>query len=169
MNFLNNFSHLLLDESDSSEEEEGGGTNDGGGKEPKEEKEGEGNDSDSDSDDESLIPEAVWGALAVARGKFAEVAKHTVATVKRDLNEFKDSVKEEAWAASEHTAHVNGRVNDSEFRADLTATAHDAFEATTDVLEGVGQKVEKFGSSMFRGAGQGRDCGLAPHALCTRT
>jgi hypothetical protein len=61
------------------------------------------------------------------------VAKHTVETVKRDLSEFKESVREDVHVVGEewreHTAHAHDKVSDPEFREGIATTAHDAFEA----------------------------------------
>ena len=166
MNFLKsvgtNLGNLLLD-SDSDSDSEDDRRDASGAKSPRGSEGSEDQektrtrrlDDDDDDDDEPLIPDAVWGALASARGKLAEVAKSTVDTVRRDLSEFREAVREDVHVVGESLSeHVEQAVHDAEFRDGIATTAHDAFEATTDALEEVGQKVEHFGSSVFRGAGE---------------
>ena len=76
-----------------------------------------------DEGDEKLIPDAVWGALAAARGKISEVAStvradvaSAVEVVRHDLSEFNDRAVDE-------TAAFAGDVDD-ENETPPTAKSH---------------------------------------------
>ncbi len=117
-----------------------------------------------DEGDEKLIPDAVWGALAAARGKISKVAStvradvaSAVEVVRHDLSEFNDRAVDETAAfagdvaAAEYSAGLGldaaGDVDDDDDddgpRLDPDV-AH-AFDATVDALDDVGHRVEELG------------------------
>ena len=122
-------------------------------------------DDSDDEGDEKLIPDAVWGALAAARGKISEVAstvKRDVASavevVKHDLSEFNDRAVDETAAfagdvaAAEYSTGLG--LDDDETDSDggaarLDADVVDAFDNAVDALDDVGHKVEEFGVKML--------------------
>jgi hypothetical protein len=122
-------------------------------------------DDSDDEGDEKLIPDAVWGALAAARGKISEVAstvKRDVASavevVKHDLSEFNDRAVDETAAfagdvaAAEYSTGLG--LDDDDTVSDggaarLDADVVDAFDNAVDALDDVGHKVEEFGVKML--------------------
>ena len=122
-------------------------------------------DDSDDEGDEKLIPDAVWGAFAAARGKISEVAstvKRDVASavevVKHDLSEFNDRAVDETAAfagdvaAAEYSTGLG--LDDDETDSDgggarLDADVVDAFDNAVDALDDVGHKVEEFGVKML--------------------
>ena len=131
---------------------------------PDAEPDGSFDDSD-DEGDEKLIPDAVWGALAAARGKISEVAstvKRDVASavevVKHDLSEFNDRAVDETAAfagdvaAAEYSTGLGLDDDDTDSdggAARLDADVVDAFDNAVDALDDVGHKVEEFGVKML--------------------
>ena len=122
-------------------------------------------DDSDDEGDEKLIPDAVWGALAAARGKISEVAstvKRDVASavevVKHDLSEFNDRAVDETAAfagdvaAAEYSTGLGLDDDDTDSdggAARLDADVVDAFDNAVDALDDVGHKVEEFGVKML--------------------
>ena len=122
-------------------------------------------DDSDDEGDEKLIPDAVWGALAAARGKISEVAstvKRDVASavevVKHDLSEFNDRAVDETAAfagdvaAAEYSTGLGLDDDDTDSDgggARLDADVVDAFDNAVDALDDVGHKVEEFGVKML--------------------
>ena len=119
-----------------------------------------------DEGDEKLIPDAVWGALAAARGKISEVAStvradvaSAVEVVRHDLSEFNDRAVDETAAfagdvaAAEYSAGLGldaaGDDDDDDDDDDdgprLDPDVAQAFDATVDALDDVGHRVEELG------------------------
>jgi len=121
-----------------------------------------------DEGDEKLIPDAVWGALAAARGKISEVAStvradvaSAVEVVRHDLSEFNDRAVDETAAfagdvaAAEYSAGLGLDANLGDDGDDDDTAGDDgprldpdvarAFDATVDALDDVGHRVEDFG------------------------
>ena len=121
-----------------------------------------------DEGDEKLIPDAVWGALAAARGKISEVAStvradvaSAVEVVRHDLSEFNDRAVDETAAfagdvaAAEYSAGLGLDANLGDGDDDDDTAGDDgprldpdvarAFDATVDALDDVGHRVEDFG------------------------
>ena len=125
-----------------------------------------------DEGDEKLIPDAVWGALAAARGKISEVAStvradvaSAVEVVRHDLSEFNDRAADETAAfagdvaAAEYAAGLGLDATGDGDTAGDTAGDDDgprldpdvarAFDATVDALDDVGHRVEELGVRML--------------------
>ena len=138
---------------------------------PPEEADGSFETSD-DEGDEKLIPDAVWGALAAARGKISEVAStvradvaSAVEVVRHDLSEFNDRAVDETAAfagdvaAAEYSAGLGLDANLGDDGDDDDTAGDDgprldpdvarAFDATVDALDDVGHRVEELGVRML--------------------
>ena len=121
-----------------------------------------------DEGDEKLIPDAVWGALAAARGKISEVAStvradvaSAVEVVRHDLSEFNDRAVDETAAfagdvaAAEYSAGLGlDATGDGDTAGDddgprLDPDVARAFDATVDALDDVGHRVEELGVRML--------------------
>ena len=122
----------------------------------------------ADEGDEKLLPDAVWGAHAAARGKISEVAStvradvaSAVEVVRHDLSEFNDRAVDETAAfagdvaAAEYSAGLGLDANLGDDGDDDDTAGDDgprldpdvarAFDATVDALDDVGHRVEDFG------------------------